>query len=560
MNQDDFIRVMFHLLRASGKMFPHNFIPGAMGEELYADPINKAKELQYQNKFNVGQSKEVWDSYQWNPPQFLQEGVIWAWKDWGQNNHNVPKHAYWTNEPVRYTPQNPEVSIWEFQYAYKRGTEDVRPPAPRSEAQPVVVPNGDRFGIEHLEIPPGWQEEWPGVPCWSVFRFIAKIRESEAISGVDPDAFAKPTWDELQAALKLLNDQDKFHDLKMEHHITDESEKVKRRITENAVLGGLGKLHVGNGLDHMTGLIQMVEQSNISGSRIPAIVLRDENHKPKSLYLQSQVRDLLAEVTERENIVESAHNRIIGPIFEKHDSAFDETKTWAERLALMEEYATMVENYETLLEAEMEKVTPDALPEDLATYRLVHIERLEAKANERIKYMKGVLTQQGIDLDPSCDDEADAIRKVSVASRLGSHAVANAQSKEDAAAAYDEAVKAINETTPLNTPVWNIGGVEVATSNPKDPFEVSGTGILISADHPANTDIPGRCAMGIPKARDKTTRAPVALSQTISRKGETGIQIMITPVGRSTGDVTMIETTARNLCGPSMVTVELTAD
>ena len=70
----------------------------------------------------------------------------------------------------------------------------------------------------------------------------------------------------------------------------------------------------GAGLDHMTGLLQMVEQANDAGEFMPLVIMRDGDHQVKEIRQGSQVRQILKNTAARENMVESSsqycHGRI----------------------------------------------------------------------------------------------------------------------------------------------------------------------------------------------------------------------------------------------------------
>ena len=90
-------------------------------------------------------------------------------------------------------------------------------------------------------------------------------------------------------------------------------------------------------------------------------------------------------------------------------------------------------------------------------------------------------------LDPSCDDEATAIRKVVVACRNGISAIHAAQAAVAAKTAFDAAVALIESITPLNTPIWEISGIEYA-ANPPAPVALTGSSVTFTAKHPASLD------------------------------------------------------------------------
>lgn len=250
---------------------------------------------------------------------------------------------------------------------------------------------------------------------------------------------------------------------------------------------------MGDGLDHMTGLLQMVEQANIAGDLIPHIVLRDSNNKSKSIHTQEQIRQVLEVVAERENRVESAHNTVMQGYQEIASIRDDESKTLDDREKAAKQAREYARMYRKHLEAAIKAYDPDALPTDLPILKQVLQERLEANALARTKEIKGVLTQQGVDLPQSCLDEGEALEKVSMQQRLGAMNIRMAATTEAATNAYDSAVEEIGKASPLNTPVWvNENGAPVTN------FEFTGNTTLI-ARHPRlsrSRTIPGPVEVG----------------------------------------------------------------
>ena len=319
------------------------------------------------------------------------------------------------------------------------------------------------------------------------------------------------------------------------------------------------QVHTGDAMDHVTSIIFISEKSDLAGETMPPVIMRKKDHSKQTIHLKSQVVDFLSGLADVENIVESAHNSLVEPYLKSRDIVLDDSKTFEERKKAYSDWQKFRDDYETELNKKIVEYDPDALPDDLETLKLLYIERIESKAMERIRFFKGVLTQQGIDLDPACDDEANAIRKVSTASRLGSQSVSVAQTKEDAGTAYQTTINSIFAVTPLNTPHWTIDTTELDESNPENQH-VFGTSVTIRARHPSGATIPGACVISdIPTVTDKITKNPIPFSTTLRKQGPSDFEAVITPLERSIGDVSVIKVTSRNLCGPSKITVEVTA-
>ena len=483
MNYQDFHRAIHWLQEASGKEFPGKVRPGARGrtgtrgsnpETVFVGP----------DYVHIAANKATWDAYEWNPPQYRKAGAISTWHPWSRDS--VPVKVTAEPEPV-VSALNPNSVV---QFAYK--VADRKPKVPDSPTDEVYdfrwylvpAPPG---------IPTGWETEWPGEPCWMIQRWVSWVPAGLAVSA-DPEAMEKPAWKDLQDTVALLNIQDEYYQVRRAHDHATEADEVKRRITDKSLITHLaGETYVGAGLDHMTGLVQMAERATHGGQIMPPIVLRDADHNQKTLFLQSELYDLLDKVTDRENVVESSHNRVIKQIEDKWKEAEDETRQWADRLDSMNDYADLVENYETLLAAEMKKYDPDALPADLPTLRGVLIERLEAKALGTIRDFARSLTQQGVIAGAACDDEADAILAVKRKARQGATHIWNAETTAEAKAAHKTAVEAIEAVTQLNVPAWQVNGTAAAQDGQTANFSASTSDLSLTVRpvNPSGTDAEG---------------------------------------------------------------------
>ena len=581
MNYGDFFRAIYYLKDASGKDFPGGVVPGLRGRTgtVGSNPATVFVSL---DAVHIAENQATWEAYGWNPPEYRKRGAISTWYPWSRDSGP---------EKINEEP-DPEVSQFNpnarVQFAYK--VAPMKPQIPESPADEIY---NFRWNLSPAPpgIPDGWTIAWPGEPCWMIRRWVSDVPEDLALPA-DPAAMKKPTWQELVDTVTLLDQQDEYYQLRREHDHETEADAVKRRITDKALLDVLGGLtYVGDGLDHMTGLLQMVEQATMAGAALPLIELRDENHNLKKYHLQSQLRKLLVRTSERENVVECCHNRVIKPIIDKWKAAEDETRKWPDRLDNMNDYADLVENYETLLKAEMERFDPDELPEDLPELREKYIEMLEGVATGHQQWVKGALTQQAIDNWAACVEVDQALQEISLECAAGSIAIANVRDRiwkkvsgkwevanprtgrvdhegddeptadigsegehyrqintgqDIAKAAYEKAVQAIRAVSPINVP-------EIT-------YAVSGRKVTIRAEHP-DTDPPIRGQVTIDSSGIGSTDGSNIVGKinavTVGPSRESDPIISRYEFADDYGGKIRIKLTARNVCGPAEIVLNL---
>ena len=394
------------------------------------------------------------------------------------------------------------------------------------------------------------------------------------------DASEKPTWKEIIDAHKHVRIEGLKSDTEyllntdfQDFGVPDTPKTVRKKLadSETIIVDGL-ETHIHGGVDRMTALINMVEDANEANTHIPYIHMRNAENQPIQIYTQRKTRKILNAVSQRRNIVESAHNKIMKEyqnIADKIDGIEREPSpnqppTLDQRLEYAEQAKEYIDNYATHLQAAINDYDPNALPDDLPTLKEVYQERIESHALGHSKFMRGVLTQQGIDLPPSCNDEANALQKVSVESVKGHILVNLATTNEEATTAYDNALAAISSVWPLNTPTWNIEGTEYV-ARPADSVDITGTSITIEGYHPTVLDAANNEDLVKVKIASQAQKivndvpGPVGLSLT-SRTAENpkGSKVTYTPQGVQSGDLVRFIFTGRNLCGPSEITVNLT--
>ena len=384
---------------------------------------------------------------------------------------------------------------------------------------------------------------------WNDMRWNPLPGSSRTIP--DPTADPKPSWSQVIAW---------FRDMNLERHLQLEegfipgvSKEARNNALDSKIALHNEKVHVGEGISHMSGLAHMVEHANLAGESIPHILLRNEASQLRSLWLQADVRTLLYNVVTRQNHIEAAHNILMG----RHAALIAEARDKSNSIEVREQKKAEVlafrQQYEKLLAVEMEKYDPDTLPEDIPTLRALYDERIEGVATERFADIKNSRTQQGVDLDPSCIDQAKASEKISVAKQLAQINLDRATTKEAITKAYNDGVAIIRAVEVENVPVFTVAdtGVEVVSNT---HFNLST--LRLKVDHPAGTTapIPGAVAAGGGwwPSEGLAGRGKVV---TAAQEGESHVFVTLTVDGNT---ATRFRLLARNLCGPKQIYVVLT--
>ena len=181
----------------------------------------------------------------------------------------------------------------------------------------------------------------------------------------------------------------------------------------------------------------------------------------------------------------------------------------------------------------------------------------------KVKDLKSVLSQQGVDLPESCADEASAMRKIAEAERLGSIEIEGSATIEEAKAAHDEAVKAVNAVRALNIPIWYVtreGVPKTLNAHDGQSHTLDKVTTAIVVDCAQITGVPGKTSMRIPQASyDDGSPAPLAKRQ-LSRPSEDGFDTWhVATVELAAGETkpVTIKFRGRNLCGDSVLTLRL---
>ena len=362
----------------------------------------------------------------------------------------------------------------------------------------------------------------------------------------DPNSSPKPTWAEMV---------DAFRKEILSHHMLNSNYQIqslsthRTTLTDAATIEHEGEgLYVGAGLDHMTGLLQMVEQANDAGDFCPHIVMRDGEQNVKRIYRGTQVREILKTTAARENMVESAHNIVMAGYHTQAKTRDDDTQSLDDREAAATAAQEILDNYQTKLQAEMDKYHPGRPPPrtDLPEFKRFYAERLEAVALGKSKDLTSYTTNQGVMLHPSCFDQQTAQQQIAVELQKGLIAINKSPSSGIVYHEYQEAGGAINAIEIINTPVFTVN--QLAPSDTPYPLDK----LLVSADHPGGEDIPGEVDIIDIKVTKGKMKAgfPKYHSEYQKTKHSAEIQIETTEEAR-------IVVRARNVCGVSRLIINM---
>ena len=203
---------------------------------------------------------------------------------------------------------------------------------------------------------------WNPLPGWSY---------------MDPNAGAKPTWDQAVVAYKTAvvgfgrapgGDAD-YHIAAHRLNVAHESHEINDAL-----------IHVGQGLTQMPGLIHLLDEAGNAGEEMPLVVMRErDDGTPRTLHLQRQSRELVTGMAYQRNLVESAHNAIIAPFLEKNAQFNDRSIAAEIRYDIAAELDAFGKAYPAKLAAEMARLeSADTLPEDIDELLEKYSERLEA--------------------------------------------------------------------------------------------------------------------------------------------------------------------------------------
>lgn len=379
---------------------------------------------------------------------------------------------------------------------------------------------------------------------WRAYVYNPPEFSSHTVPDNGVDVRPRPTWQDLLIGLRVYNLAGAVSDA--EYALKWEAARHRSVLTDASALPDLN-VHVGDGLDHMTGLADMARAAALAGVRLPHIVMRNAGQKRVSVHTTAQLEEILEATRRRENVVESAHNAVMERYHDQARIRDDESADLDDREAAADKALEIADGYEAELQKEIAAYDPDALPADLHELKGKLLDWLEAAAMARVQHIKGVVSQQGVDLPASCQDEADALEAVARAQRLGNLAIRGAADAAAAKAAYDVAVAAIEAVTPLNVPeLFDADGNPVAA----DIVVEQSAPVKLVARHPAGEDIPGAVAVTV-AVPGYVAGAFTSVAEELDQDGGFVRTTIALSAPDNAGETVEYRVEARNLCGPA---------
>ena len=411
-------------------------------------------------------------------------------------------------------------------------------------AEPGSYPGGDLGG----------HNDWlTSRAKWEAYQWNPPQNHVEFWPDPDPSASLKPTWDDIvlyarhTALGDLIAELDQL--LRANAGLRD---KIAREIVVNVAGGPTG---IGRGFDHLTSLVHLVEHGNHAGEYFPHVQMRRLDGTLAPLYLQREARAVLAPAALYKNQIESAHNALASEYLLLEKVARDKTKPLEEREVAAAKSLALRKAYPGKLKAAAENFDPYKLPDTLEARRGKRLEMLEADAMRHVIHLKGVVSQQGADLPPSCNDEADALQAVASAQRLGFIAIIGATDIAAVDAAYNAAKAKIEAVQALHVPeLFDAAGDPVTA---EIAVEQAGP-VKLEARQPAGQDIPGAVAVTV-AVPGYVAGAFTSVAEELDQDGGFARATIALSAPENAGDTAEYRVEARNLCGPARaLTVKIT--
>lgn len=361
----------------------------------------------------------------------------------------------------------------------------------------------------------------------------------------------KPTWDQIWEISRKS-----ILDFWIDYKSGSSSYLLRRNRNDFAnakiKIGNVDEVYVGAGLEHMPALIHAVSSSADAGAVFdPAVFRSRDETETTQIWTAAQAQGVLDKLVAQTNKAESAHNIVAIKIKKLLDPLKDDkggltgNPTESEILDAREAALNKILEFqkEENIASEFQKALKNLseFPTDLPTLKLMMLERLESTGMKHIKYIRGVVSQQGVDLPDTCHDSAEATRQVSVETHRGNRAINAATTREGVTEAFDAAKTRIESVKPLNTPTYHLRGL---TAEQPSPATFSKNSAQFTVRNPegefGDLSLIGQVIDG-------------NINVIVERQTLNEIDFRI-----DVGDrMSTIEIVTRNLCGPSKLRVTL---
>ena len=402
---------------------------------------------------------------------------------------------------------------------------------------------------------------------WNPLKFTAPPAPDDV---PDPSGSPKPTWEDLLRAQEQVDSEIQLNDSPFRFNDDDQAQFAKHSAYARIAFCecAIDDVHIGSGIGNMTGLIHHVDSANLAGENLPPVHMRSKKGKLKTYLTQKEMRKVLADVAERENIVESAHNKLLVKFEETRVIYNSKTKPAKERLEARDllrkmvkvatDPATKVDTdnprfYQDFLQIEIDAYNPDILPTRLKDLKDVYIERLEGVATAKFAKIKNAATQHGVDLPASCVDQQEGVTQIGIKKQKGHIDILRAKNRNEVKNVFDTWRDRINAVEIVNTPVWSINGQPAETSTKDKPIVVQGVSTIALLAKQPNDEIAGNVIIMV-ESEEWSVGKPAPFKKKVATV-TTGYQITYEIPTDYTGTVD-IELEAKNVCGPSKLFIQ----
>ena len=399
----------------------------------------------------------------------------------------------------------------------------------------------------------GWEDwEWNPPGVWG-----------PPDSVVDTNASPKPTWEKLLEIQKEFDTEDILKDSPFRFNDDDQAQFAKHSAKARVAFCecAIDDVHIGSGIGNMTGLIHHVDSANLAGENLPPVHMRSKKGKLKTYLTQKEMRKVLADIAERENIVESAHNALLVK-FEETRAIYDnkseiptkrlEARDLLRKMARVStDPATEIDTdnprfYQDFLQIEIDAYNPDILPTRLKDLKDVYIERLEGVATAKFAKIKNAATQHGVDLPASCVDQQEGVTQIGIKKQKGHIDILRAKNRNEVKTVFDTWRDRINAVEIVNVPVWEINGQAAGDSTKDKPIMIQANTAILAKQ--PNDQIAGNVIIMV-ENEEWSVGKPAPFKRKVVTVN-TGYQINYEIPTDYTGIVD-IELEAKNVCGPS---------
>ena len=228
-------------------------------------------------------------------------------------------------------------------------------------------------------------------------------------------------------------------------------------------------IHVGPGIEHISGLTHLDRKAGDPGFRFIPVVLRNQDSTDTvELRHTGELRDFVDQTVLAGNATEGAKNRLAvtvyrlaaiakgeaAPLDDAGDTITDPALVLAAREAAVTELDRIDADLEGAVLEEVAALAAIPLPTDPARVRQIMLGDVEAAAAERSAWILDAVAEQGAALVPGCQPQTDALAAITTAKQAAANRLRRAETVEEMQAARDEGVATIRAVDVVGSPGW----------------------------------------------------------------------------------------------------------